>query len=392
MSKKKKTGLVIAIVAVIVIALGVLGFFIFKGLGAANAVANGEAFWADNVGDMCGYSIGSVSRFSGKVEAQESLEVKKDASKTVKDILVEVGQEVEVGTPLFTYDTTEISNQINAINLEIEGLNNNITSYNSQIQELETQKASAPADLQLEYTTQIQELQISVQQANYDIKSKNAEKAGLTNSLENSTVKSTMAGVVKTINTDDAANEYGNDQPFITILATGDYRVCGKIDEQSLGYGAITEGQPVIIRSRVDESVTWTGVISLIDTENEAKDEGQNYYDDSDSGENTTNYPFYVELDSTEGLLLGQHVFIEPDFGQQEVTSGIQIDESYIVFDEEQPYVWAVNSKDKIEKRYVELGAYNENMWTYEIVSGLTEEDYIVWPMEGVEEGKEVMK
>ena len=40
MSKKKKTGLVIAIVAVIVIALGVLGFFIFKGLGAANAVAN----------------------------------------------------------------------------------------------------------------------------------------------------------------------------------------------------------------------------------------------------------------------------------------------------------------------------------------------------------------
>ena len=175
MSKKKKTGLVIAIVAVIVIALGVLGFFIFKGLGAANAVANGEAFWADNVGDMCGYSIGSVSRFSGKVEAQESLEVKKDASKTVKDILVEVGQEVEVGTPLFTYDTTEISNQINAINLEIEGLNNNITSYNSQIQELETQKASAPADLQLEYTTQIQTLQGQISE--YEVERENCYTA-----------------------------------------------------------------------------------------------------------------------------------------------------------------------------------------------------------------------
>lgn len=38
-----------------------------------------------------------------------------------------------------------------------------------------------------------------------------------------------------------------------------------------------------------------------------------------EASQNTsTSYPFYVELESSEGLLLGQHVYIEQDNGLEE--------------------------------------------------------------------------
>ena len=50
-------------------------------------------------------------------------------------------------------------------------------------------------------------------------------------------------------------------------------------------------------------------------------------------------------------------------------------------------YVWAANDKNKLEKRKVELGEYDEMTGEYEILSGLTEDDYIAFPMEGLYEG-----
>ncbi len=50
-------------------------------------------------------------------------------------------------------------------------------------------------------------------------------------------------------------------------------------------------------------------------------------------------------------------------------------------------YVWAANDKNKLEKRQVELGEYDEMTGEYEILSGLTEDDYIAFPMEGLYEG-----
>ena len=41
---------------------------------------------------------------------------------------------------------------------------------------------------------------------------------------------------------------------------------------------------------------------------------------------------------------------MEPDFGQTEVKDGIWIDESYVVKDGDDAYVWTLNKKDKLEK------------------------------------------
>ena len=93
----------------------------------------------------------------------------------------------------------------------------------------------------------------------------------------------------------------------------------------------------------------------------------------------SSNYPFYVELESTEGLLLGQHVYMEVDTGEQTFT-GVSLGSYFICFEEDgSAYVWAENGK-KLEKRTVTLGEYDPMMDTYQILSGLTESDYIAFP------------
>ena len=45
------------------------------------------------------------------------------------------------------------------------------------------------------------------------------------------------------------------------------------------------------------------------------------------------------------------------------------------------------NKKDRLEKRNVKLGAYDEEQDTWEITEGLKETDYIVWPDGECKEG-----
>lgn len=62
----------------------------------------------------------------------------------------------------------------------------------------------------------------------------------------------------------------------------------------------------------------------------------------------------------------------------------------YIVFEEEGAYVWVANSNGVIEKREVILGDYNDMMGQYEILDGITLEDYIAFPEEWLEDGVQV--
>ena len=94
----------------------------------------------------------------------------------------------------------------------------------------------------------------------------------------------------------------------------------------------------------------------------------------------SSKYPFYVELESSEGLLLGQHVYLELDTGDEEQSSHPSITSAFICYaDDGSAYVWAENN-GKLEKRTVTVGEYNYMLDTVEILEGLTEEDYIAFP------------
>ena len=50
-------------------------------------------------------------------------------------------------------------------------------------------------------------------------------------------------------------------------------------------------------------------------------------------------------LDSSDGLMLGQHVYIEPDEGQDDNKAGIWLNDYFIVdADTDSPYVWVARS------------------------------------------------
>ncbi len=377
---KKKVGIIIAAAVVVVAAAGGGLWYFLKGSSTGGSSA--DKVYVESVSSLTSSNSGVQNRYSGVVEPQETWEVNRNGEKTVKEVFVAEGDAVEEGTPLFEYDTETLESELAQAELDLEGMRNEITNYQEQIKQLNEEKNTAPEDEKFNYTTQIQSLQNSIKQSEYNIESKKIEMQKKQEAIDNATVTSEMAGVVKSIN-ESGMDDMGNSAAYMTILATGDYRIKGTVSEQNVW--SLTEGQSVIIRSRVDETQTWSGTISKVDMENQETG-NNNYYSDS-SAQTSSKYPFYIALDSAEGLILGQHVYIEMDEGQCVEKEGIWLFEGYIGMDEEEPYVWAANKKDRLEKRKVELGEYDEALGEYEIKSGLSEDDYIAYPMDGLYEG-----
>lgn len=390
---RKKIGVIIGTVAVLAV-LGGTGFYFrddIKGmLPFFQEGSSEDKVYVERVSRVMNQYAGTSNRYNGTVESQDTYEVKVDSSRKVNEVKVAVGDTVEEGQTLLTYDTSDLKMQVEQANLEVESINNDIANYTKQKEMLEQEREKAAESEKFSYTTQIQNVENSIAQRKFDLDSKQLEISKYQTQINNSTVKSKVSGMVKEIN-ENGMDANGNAAPFMTILQTGEYRVKGSIDEQNIW--TLTEGQPVVIRSRVDETKTWNGTIGLIDKENPSQN-NNNYYDSSDETMMASKYPFYIELENAEGLILGQHVYIELDYGQEEVKEGVWLYGYYIVQDEyeqqesdTQPYVWVANDRNRLEKRYVELGEYDADMDEYEIVSGLTEDDYITWPMPGLYEG-----
>jgi HlyD family secretion protein len=390
MKFKKKT-VVIAAAAAVCVCLAGVGLWFFLNHGKSDGGKN--VIYVNTVESIMnpGSGNGSINRFAGVVETQKKMDIQLSQDKTVKEILVEEGQEVTKGTPLFVYDTEKSQEDLSKAQLELERINNTIGNKTNEIAALEKEKKSAGSDAQLDYTMQIQSAQMELKQSEYEKKSKQVEIQKLEDSIENSQVVSEMDGVVKSINNGNSeTNMNGESTAFMTLIALGDYRVKGKVNEQNMS--SVMSGQSVIVHSRIDEDVTWKGTMGEVDMQNPGNDSASYGFSSSDGTTQSNSYPFYVELDSSEGLMLGQHVYIEADYGQEEEKAGIWLDEYLICDADSSPYVWADNGKGKLEKRSVTLGQHDEELYQYEIAEGLTKEDMITFPEEGLEEGMSTAK
>ena len=371
MTRKKK----IVLVVVIVIALAVAGLLVWLFHGRSSGTTGGV--FVQSVNDVNAASTGLANRYSGVVETQKTEKVEFDTSKTLKELLVQEGQQVTKGTPLFTYDTQSIDLQIQQAELEIEKMNTTISNDQSQIAQLEKDMKAASSADKPSYSAQIQDLQAEIAQTEYNVKSKQAEIDKLKASIDSATVPVESIADLDLLLSGGLTNSDGSQSTtYIEILANGDLRVKGKISEQTIQ--GIYQDMPVIVRSRVDPTQYWNGTISTIDTQ--ASTDSNVYYDSSDN--RASKYAFYVNLESIDGLMLGQHVTIEPDYGQATVKDGIWLNSGWIVQEDDgSAYVWAAKEGGaKLEKRSVELGEYDSDLDEYQIVSGLANSDYLAWP------------
>lgn len=368
---KKKTKIIILISAcLLIVVIGI--YYLFP-----KESSNGNIY-VQKVSTIIGSSY-TENRYSGVVESSETVDINQDGNKSITDMYVKEGQKVNKGDKLFSYDTTEAANSIAQKKLDIEAQNNEITAQNNTIEDYKAELNKGGDKVEIQ--ARINDASYAIRQAQNTIKATQTEIDQLNKQIENSTVLSTIDGIIKEVNKDGGTDESGNQKPLVSITQTTDFRVKGSISEM----GTISEGTSVIVRSRVNEDQIYKGTVTKVETEPQSNS-NNNFYG-ADSGESASKYPFYVSLDNNKGLMLGQHVYIEVDNGQSTKKKGIWLDASFIVSDDNgNSYVW-VSERGKLKKRKVELGKTDEETYTTKIKSGLNVDDYIAWADDSYSEG-----
>lgn len=386
---KKK---IVALVLVAILAAG--GFILYKkgiifNSSTASSGDSGEVYvmsLADIMGTNSSYS---TDVFMGIVEGQESTSITKSSDRELEQVFVSEGDTVEVGTPLFSYKTDSLEAEIVQYNFDIEGYNLSIQEYNDEITKKQSELDKIKTDTEEDknnkerLTNEITGLTTDIAIAENQINQTNAKIEENNRKINNSTVTSNVSGTITKIA--DDTNPYTTDGSFITILASSEMRVKGQINEQNVW--AINVDEPVTLRSRVDSSQTWSGTITKIDTESKQENTGNSYGGSSES--DSTKYPFYITLDDSTGLMMGQHLYIElgqTDAPEMDFTDGTYLYDYYISYDESgNPFVWIADS-GKLKKQSIELGDYYEEQMVYS-VSGIDSDTMIAYPMDDYTEG-----
>lgn len=341
----------------------------------------------------------SSDKFAGVVVSENVVEIDRDAEKQIEELYVSVGDEVRINEKLFEYDTDTLSLTVDKQELELDKLEQQIKDLTTQVKDLEKQIKTEKAKKEKNQDKQLlATLEMSLRQVNVDLTTATYDKNALQTEIKynksmltNAAVRSPIKGTIRSINE--------NGSPYITIQQAGSYQVKGVLNELSLNAG-IMEGVGVTILSRTDPTVFWTGVVSLVDYNSADSNE----YDEMDSGgydtgmSTSTSYPFYISLDNTNGLLLGQHVYIQISAAALS-DELLRIPEDYIMdvtMDEETwlttGTVWGVDMETlELVKTTVTLGEYDPTYGTYVILDGITAESYLADPAaDGVKEGASV--
>ena len=357
----------------------------------------------EQAGMLASAATGS-DKFAGMVVSENVVEIERDTEKQIQELYVAAGDVVRVNEKLFEYDTDTLSLTIDKQQLELDKLTQQIkdlttqkTNLEKQIKELDTKiKKEKDKKVKAEYENQRSTLDLQLRTVKADQTESTLKKNTLQaemnynkDMLKNAVVRSPIKGTVRSVNE--------NGSPYITIQQAGAFQVKGMLSELSLGSG-IMEGVSVTILSRTDPTASWTGMVSLVDYNNAGTEEQDNMFGGGDAMSTSTSYPFYITLDSTEGLLLGQHVYIQ--ISAAAVGDDLlRIPEHYVMdvlMDEETwtttGTVWGVDpATNKLVKVTVTLGEYDPTYGTYVILEGITAESYLADPTDpGVKEGAAV--
>ena len=361
------------------------------GSGTTAGASNGKTVYVNRVEEIAGIADagGEIPRYGGEIEPLETRTIRLESGQSVAKTYVKVGDKVKTGTKLFTYNRSSIEDAIEKNDIEIEKKKNEILTEQKSVEDerrtLQTLKTQAEIS---EATMNITEYENSIKSAEFELKKLEIERDRLNSNLANTDVYAGMDGVVRTINAAAASSSSSSDSDeYMTLMKDGDYRVKVKLNEQNIN--DVSEGEPMLIRSRTDETAVWTGVVTELDFSSGPSTDTNNsdYYDSSsDTMTSSSNYAFYVTLDNSEGLLLGEHVFVEPDLGQLTEREGLWIDSYYLFEEETETFLWAENRRHQLEKRAVTTGQTDKVQDQVEITGGLEYSDYIACPQSYYEE------
>lgn len=364
-----------------VLVIGTTSVMMFSHPNSPNQEVANETPMVQTVKDG---SIASSVLLTGKVTADQEQYVYFDGTKgDLQSILVNVGDQVTAGQPIVQYSSTEAQTAydaaIRAVNKADRQLNDLMTNGVS-VDTTGDDEEDAKSASQTQRTVDSQASDLRDARADA-VDNMNKAKA----LLDATIVKSSIDGTVVEVNKDVSKSTTGTNQTLVHIVSNGHLQVKGELSEYNLAN--ISEGQEVVLTSKVYPDKTWTGKISYVG--NYPTDSGQtnNNTSGGTQGSGGAKYPFTVDITSDIGeLKQGFSVNIEVKSATQHPLVPV----TSVMADGDTSYVWTVE-KGKAKKVKVTLG--NADAENQEIVSGLKKDaQVIVNPNEKLEDGKEIGK
>ncbi len=381
--KKKRKGWIKIVVTVLVLAiLGGAGYWIYTRTAGKK---EGSAY-VQSVAEITGLGpVGMKAQYNGIVEAKDVIEINPSANMTVKECFVTTGSKVNEGDPLFRYDVDDLTLSHAQLLIDITGIENGLRTNREQLESLKKRLEKAKEKDRYEIELEIQTVELDIKKSEFDLKDKQQKAEEMQALIDASEVVSPVTGTVRSVRDDSQSDPFGygggGSSAYISIIAGTDFCIKGTVNEQTIY--TLYPGMPVLIRSRVDDTV-YHGTIYRIDTDSTAGEQQMYYYDGG--GDRASKYAFYVEPESIEGLMIGQHVLIDLNTADA-ADSTLALPAAFLMQEDGAFYVWAADVTGHIEKRRVEVGAFDEAAEMYEIVSGLSLKDRIAFPDDTVRAG-----
>ena len=349
---------------------------------------------------------------SGEVVANNSSKVKIDPSKgEVKEVFVKNGDTVTQGQPLFSYVTSQeltaqsaqydaqakangITTAQTSASIKWETYNRKLASLNALLNKYNSSKDESLLD-------QIKSAEDELAQALSDAKTADnevtnaqieAEKAQVTAQTESDrmkydTVTADTAGTITSMNEDlpTQSKAKKEEETFIEIMDKSKTLVKGTVSE--FDREKLSVGQRVDIVDRKDPKKRWSGTVTQVGTLTTANAGNSNGGNKQQENPNQGKFPYTVELDQGgEMPLVGSHSYVNvvenaPEAGK------VVVNKAYTFSKNGKTYVWKVEGK-KVKMKEVKTKKVSDRL--VEITEGLTMQDTISTPREGMKDGMEV--
>ena len=349
---------------------------------------------------------------SGEVVANNSSKVKIDPSKgEVKEVFVKNGDTVTQGQPLFSYVTSqELTAQ--SAQYDAQAKANSITAaqtsasikwetYNRKLANLNTLNNKYNSSKDESLLDQIKSAEDELAQALSDAKTADnevtnaqieAEKAQVTAQTESDrmkydTVTADTAGTITSMNEDlpTQSKAKKEEETFIEIMDKSKTLIKGSVSE--FDREKLSVGQRVDVVDRKDPKKRWSGTVTQVGTLTTANTGNSNGGNKQQENPNQGKFPYTVELDQGgEMPLVGSHSYVNvvenaPEAGK------VVVNKAYTFSKNGKTYVWKVEGK-KVKMKEVKTKKVSDRL--VEITEGLTMQDTISTPREGMKDGMEV--
>ncbi|SFE02954.1 HlyD family secretion protein [Lentibacillus persicus] len=279
----------------------------------------------------------------------------------IDEIMVEEGDEVEIGTVLFRYENEE---------LEFEKKQNDLQIQSLQLQHNDLYEQHRKLDEELEEDDDNEQLQrehddISLQEKQASLEKEQArlQQEALEEDIADLNVTSQIEGTVLTVHDPAHLNsDQSQQKPLLEIGTLDDLRVETTISQYETM--KVQKGQTVIFTSDALPDQSWEGTISAISSL-----PNQTNQQDSD----VVQYPVEIAVeDDMKGLKAGFQIVAEIQTNEYEAKT---LPPQAVIREEDAYYTYVVEGGQAM-RREVQVGTMTEN--AMEITDGLRTDDPVI--------------